>query len=80
MGGYSNPEYDELFAKANASLDDKERLELFSQAENILLTEGGVNPLYYQNAQIYKQSYVKNVSFPLFGADFEFSRAYIVKH
>ena len=80
MGGYSNPEYDELFAKANASLDDKERLELFSKAENILLTEGGVNPLYYENAQIYKQSYVKNVSFPLFGADFEFSRAYIAKH
>lgn len=80
MGGYSNTEYDELIAKANASQDNQERLEFFKQAEEILLTDGGVNPLYYQNAQIYKQSYVKNVSFPLFGADFEFSRAYIVKH
>ena len=80
MGGYSNPEYDELYNKANASLDENERLELFTKAENLLLEEGGVDPLYFDNAQIYAQSYVKNVSYPLFGADFEFSRAYIVKH
>ena len=80
MGGYSNAEYDKLIANANNTLDEKERLELFSKAENLLLTEGGVSPLYFENAQIYQQSYVKNVSYPLFGADFEFSRAYIVKH
>ncbi|MDD2214423.1 MAG: peptide ABC transporter substrate-binding protein [Oscillospiraceae bacterium] len=80
MGGYSNSQYDELIAQANASLDDQERLDLFKQAETLLLDEAGVSPLYFENAQFYTQSYVKNVSYPLFGADIEFSRAYIAKH
>jgi hypothetical protein len=44
------------------------------------MDQAGVCPLYFENAQIYAQSYVKGLSFPLFGADVEFSRAYIAKH
>lgn len=78
MGGYSNAEYDEKFAKAVSSQDEAERLELFAECEQMLLTEGGVVPLYFPQAQMYYQSYVKNLSFPMFGAEYEFSRAYIV--
>ncbi len=80
MGGYSNEEYDNLIAQAGASQDEAERLELFKQAEQILMEDGGVIPLYFDQSQMYYQSYVKDLSFPMFGAEFEFSRAYIEEH
>lgn len=80
MGGYSNEEYDSLIEKAITSQDDAERLELFKKAEEILLTDGGVIPLYFDQSQVFYQSYLQDVSFPMFGAAFEFSRAYIAEH
>ena len=80
MGGFSNADYDALMEQADSSLDESERADLFTKAETILMDQAGVCPLYFENAQIYAQSYVKGLSFPLFGADVEFSRAYIVKH
>ena len=74
MGGYSNPEYDEMIEKAGTSQDDAERMELFGKAEKLLLDEGGLVPLYYDNSQIYVQGYVSGLSMPMFGSDFEFSR------
>lgn len=80
MGGFSDEEYDSLVEKAGSSQDDAERLELFKQAEQILLEKGGVIPLFFPQSQIYYQSYVKGLSFPMFGAEYEFSRAYILEH
>ena len=80
MGGYSNPEYDEMIEKAGASQDDAERMELFGKAEKLLLDEGGLVPLYYDNSQIYVQGYVSGLSMPMFGSDFEFSRVKILAH
>lgn len=80
FGGFSNERYDELMADAYATQDNNQRLADFIEAENILLEEGGIAPLYYETKQYYAQSYVKGVGYPMFGADFEFSRAYIVKH
>lgn len=80
MGGYSNPKYDELIAKAGASQDEAERLELFKEAEDLLMEEGGTIPMYFSQSQMYYQSYVEGLSFPMFGAEFEFSRAYIAEH
>ena len=45
MGGFSDSEYDELVRRAGSSQDDAERLQLFAEAENILLEKGGVIPL-----------------------------------
>lgn len=45
--GYSNPEYDELIAKAKATSNEEEKYELLQQAEEILMTELPVIPLYY---------------------------------
>ncbi|MDO5425129.1 MAG: peptide ABC transporter substrate-binding protein [Eubacteriales bacterium] len=80
MGGFSDEEYDSLIEQARSSQDEAERLELFTQAEQLLLEKGGVIPLYFPQSQIYYQSYVKGLSLPLFGAEYEFSRAYIVEH
>lgn len=38
-GFYSNPQVDELAAKANATMDDKERLDLFHQIQHICYKE-----------------------------------------
>ena len=80
MGGYSNPEYDEMIEKAGASQDDAERMELFGKAEALLMEEGGCIPLYYENGQMYAQSYVQGLSMPMFGAEHEFSRVKILAH
>ncbi len=80
MGGFSNAEYDSLYAQGTAAQDENERIKLFAQAEQLLMDETGVAPLYFATDQIYVQSYVKNLSMPMFGADFEFSRAYITKN
>ena len=80
FGGFSNARYDELMAEAYGTQDNDQRLADFIEAENILLEEGGIAPIYFETKQYYAQSYVKGVSYPMFGANFEFSRAYIVKH
>lgn len=80
MGGFSDSEYDALCAEAASCQDDQERLELFAQAEKILLEKGGVIPLYFNATQVYYQSYVTGLSMPMFGADFEFSRVQILEH
>ena len=80
MGGFTDSEYDALCDQAAISQDDQERLELFAQAEQLLLEKGGVIPLYYNANQIYYQSYVTGLSMPMFGADFEFSRVQILEH
>ena len=80
MGGYSNAEFDAMVDQAGSSQDDAERLELFGKAEKLLLDEGGLVPLYYDNSQIYVQGYVSGLSMPMFGSDFEFSRVKILAH
>lgn len=80
MGGYSNPEYDALIEQAKVSLDEAERLELYAKAEKILLEDGGVIPLFYEASYVYSQPYVGGLSLPMFGAEYEFTRAYIIEH
>lgn len=80
MGGYSNEEYDSLIAQAKESQDENERMEAYVKAEKLLLEEGGVIPLYFSESKIFSQSYVGGLSTPMFGAEYEFSRAYIIEH
>ena len=80
MGGYSNSEYDAMVEQAGSSQDDAERMELFGKAEALLMEEGGCIPLYYNDSQMYVQSYVTGLSTPMFGAEYEFSRVKILKH
>lgn len=53
--GWSNKEYDSLIAKAAKELDQKKRLALFQKAEDILLDELPIVPVY-----IYTRVYLKS--------------------
>lgn len=78
MGGYSDPEFDEMFASLSTITDSAERTELYKNMEQNLVAENaGMAPLYYGNSQFFVQKYVKNLSTPTFGCALEFSRAYI---
>lgn len=44
--GYSNPEVDDLLAKAAAELDDQKQVDLMNQIDRILLEDGVVMPLF----------------------------------
>jgi oligopeptide transport system substrate-binding protein len=76
--GWSNEKYNELIKKAQNSLDEKERLESFKQAEEILLCEEAViSPIRYQETSTFVYNYVKNIMNPLFGSGWELKYAYI---
>jgi oligopeptide transport system substrate-binding protein len=53
--GWSNKQYDALIAKAAVTADNTKRLELFQQAEAIMLGEAPLIPLYHK-PQVYARS------------------------
>ena len=57
---YSNKRYDTLVEKANASSNQAERVKLYQQAENVLMNDLGVLPLYYPNTNWLAKPYVRN--------------------
>ncbi|APH14774.1 bacterial extracellular solute-binding s, 5 Middle family protein [Clostridium sporogenes] len=76
---YSNPKYDELVKKAAALSPKKndERLELFKQAENVLLYEdAAVAPIADGNKDFYKHKYVKKIIIPSFGSELDLKYVY----
>jgi len=60
--GYSNPEYDKLVNEAKQSLDNKQRMELMSKAERILIEQDqAIIPLYYYTNVALKKPNLKDV-------------------
>ena len=66
-GGYSNPEYDALI----------DSLEIYRQAEQILIDDCALIPLYYQTKEFFLQNWVKDFNWSSFGASREFINTYI---
>ncbi len=55
--GWSNKDYDKLIAAAELEIDPAKRLNLLSQAENILLNEAPIIPLYtYVGAYMFRDN------------------------
>ena len=78
MGGYHNEKFDEMFDSLTLESDNEKRAETYIAMEkNLVAEEAGMSPVYFSNKQYFLQNYVKNLIFPTFGADYEFSRAYI---
>jgi oligopeptide transport system substrate-binding protein len=78
FGFYSDKKYDALFKSLDGVTDDAQREKIFAELEKRLVAEdAGVAPIYYGDSQNFVQNYVKNISFPLFGAPIDFSRVYI---
>src|SRR5690606_1904619 len=59
--GWSNQKYDELLEKAAGAASEEERVKLLREAEEILLEEMPVFPLYYYNNVIVESPKLKNV-------------------
>jgi len=54
---WSNPQYDHLCAEAQKTIDEHQRFQLLSQAENILLEQAPIIPLYtYVNAYMFRDN------------------------
>ncbi|MBE7092373.1 MAG: peptide ABC transporter substrate-binding protein [Clostridiales bacterium] len=62
--------YDDLIAQIKAETDYAKRAELMHKAEDILMSNGCVIPLYYYNDIYMQKSYVENVYCNLFGYKF----------
>lgn len=66
--GWKNDKYDELVNKTRTTLDQKERTELFKQAEQILLVdEAVIAPVTYRKYNTFRANYVKNIMSVNFG-------------
>lgn len=46
-GHYSNPKYDEIIAKAKTTADTSERMKLLHEAEDLLMEDSAVLPLFF---------------------------------
>lgn len=60
MSGWSNPEYDNLISLANQTMDQQQRFAYLDKAENILMQELPVMPIYFYVTTYLKQPSVKN--------------------
>ncbi|WP_035288781.1 peptide ABC transporter substrate-binding protein [Clostridium sp. KNHs214] len=75
--GWSNKKYDELIKKAMSTLDVKDRIEAYKEAERILLVEDvAIAPTIYSRRNTYRYKYVKKLMSPLFGNGVELKYAY----
>lgn len=77
-GKYNNKEYDNLVNAAIPELDNEKRLDMFRQAEEILLyKDPAVVSTYYDDVQTFRYKYVKGLIQPLFGGYYILRDAYI---
>ena len=66
--GWKNTKYDDLINKTRAAKDNKERLDLFKQAEQILLVDEAVAaPVTYRKYNTFRAKYVKDLMLVNFG-------------
>lgn len=67
ISNWANDSFSRLVAKANLLQDQHERMRLYRQAEEILVTEAPIIPLSYGNGQWLIKPWVKNWHPPEFG-------------
>lgn len=76
-GHYSNEKYDEIIMKAENSTDAEERMNLFIEAEKIMLVEDpAISPTVYWNQNFFVSKKVKNLSAPAwipFGFEYKYA-------
>jgi oligopeptide transport system substrate-binding protein len=63
---YSNPEFDELIAQGNQAESNEEAIELYNQAEDLLLEDMPIIPMFYGLEQTVHSENVSNVIIDIF--------------
>ncbi|HIV13635.1 MAG TPA: peptide ABC transporter substrate-binding protein [Candidatus Pullilachnospira stercoravium] len=76
-GNYSSEEYDSLIDSLSGEGDNAKRLEIYSQAEQVLFDDCALIPLYYSTKEYFVQNWVKDFRWSSFGASQEFYITYI---
>lgn len=76
---YSNSRYDELIKKAKNDfvLDQKKRWESLREAEQVILEDAAVAPLYHIGSAYVQKDYVKGIEKHQFGGVYTYKNAYI---
>jgi ABC-type transport system substrate-binding protein len=64
---WSNPEFDELVSQGNQAATNEEAIELYQQADDVLLEEMPIAPLWFGKEQIVHSENVSNVVIDVFG-------------
>lgn len=78
MTGYSNPKYDQIIAQAKAEPDKTKRASLMHQAEDLVMTDMPVIPIYYYTEVVCMNPKLKGVHISNLGF-FIFRDAYLSK-
>ena len=73
---YNNPEYDKLVELAKRSNDQALRMQIMHQAENMLMDDAVVAPVYYYTTLIFAKNHVKGFRMTILGTIY-FKEAYI---
>jgi oligopeptide transport system substrate-binding protein len=77
---YSNPEYDRLVKGAAGEPDQAKRLEMYKQAEQILMKDLPIAPLYIPTVNRIRKPWVKGVQTFTVGAGSDLKFAYVEAH
>jgi oligopeptide transport system substrate-binding protein len=64
---YSNPEFDDLVAQGNEASDNAAAIEAYQQADDVLLEDMPIAPMFFGVEQIVHSENVSNVSIDVFG-------------
>jgi ABC-type transport system substrate-binding protein len=64
---YTNPEFDELVAQGNQAESNEEAIEFYQQAEDLLLEDMPVMPMFFGLEQTVWSENVDNVKVDIFG-------------
>ena len=78
-GRYSEEEFDNLLEQANSSQDNDVRMKAMAKAENKLLTDMGIAPLYYSSRNWLIKPWLKDSIIRMTGPYVSFYWAYIQK-
>ena len=76
--GWKNEDFDKLVKQAEHEQDPEKRLELYIQAETILMNEAPVAPVVFSNSNAYRYKDVQGVDYNPFG-NLGFRIGYIAK-
>jgi oligopeptide transport system substrate-binding protein len=74
---YNNPEYDKLIRDAKAEPDKAKKFEMMRKAEDMLMEDMPIGPLYYRYRDYAVREYVKGFGRYPFSPDIQFIYAYI---
>lgn len=74
---WESQEYDDLIEKLMYEQDNAKRLEMFKQAEKMVVVDAAaIAPYSFRDKDIFKYPYVKDLTVPLFGPLWDFKTAY----